>query len=83
MKIAIKTLDLDAEITSTALSKPLWKKLRVKLLEERNVLMTQRALAQASNQSVFIAVGAAHLAGESGFINQFRQAGYKLSRIKK
>ncbi len=78
-----KTLDLDAEITSTALSKPLWKKLRVQLLDERNVLMTQRALAQANNQSVFVAVGAAHLAGESGFINQFRQAGYKLSRIKK
>ncbi len=79
-----KILDLDAEITSATLPKILWQKLRVKLLDERNVLMAQRAIEQAKDQTVFIAVGAAHLAGDTtGLINQFKQAGYKLTRVKK
>ncbi len=76
-------LTLDAEITGTTLSKTLWQKLRVKLLDERNVLMAQRAINLAKNQSVFVAVGAAHLAGENGLISAFKKAGYKLTRVKK
>ncbi len=77
-----KILALDAEITSATLSQSLWKKLRVKLLDERNVLMAQRAVEKATKQSVFVAVGASHLAGENGFINAFKKAGFTLKPIK-
>jgi uncharacterized protein len=76
-------LHIDSEITSVTLPKPLWKKMRVKLLDERNDLMAKRALDLANTQSVFIAVGAAHLAGENGFIQAFKDAGYQLTRMKK
>jgi uncharacterized protein len=76
-------LHIDSEITSATLPKPLWKKMRVKLLDERNDLMAKRALDLANTQSVFIAVGAAHLAGENGFIQAFKDAGYQLTRMKK
>jgi len=74
---------LDAKITGSGLPKPLWAKIRAKLLDERNVIMTERALALAKDQSVFIAVGAAHLAGESGFIQAFKKAGYQLTSLRK
>lgn len=74
---------LDAKITGSGLPKSLWEKIRTKLLDERNTVMTERAIALAKDQSVFIAVGAAHLAGESGFIQAFKKAGYRLTSIKK
>lgn len=77
-----KIVALDAKITSATLPKPLWQKMRVKLLDERNVLMAQRAIDKAKNKSVFVAVGASHLAGDAGFINQFKKAGYKLTLVK-
>ncbi len=74
---------LDARITGSNLPKPLWAKIRTKLLDERNTVMTERALALANDQSVFIAVGAAHLAGENGFIQAFKKAGYRLTSLRK
>lgn len=76
-------LTLDAKITSSSLPKEVWQKMRIKLLDERNVLMAERALKLAENQSVFVAVGAAHLAGDAGLISAFKKAGYKLTRIEK
>ena len=76
-------LALDAEMTGASLSKDLWQRMRVKLLDERNVLMAERAIPLAQQQSVFIAVGAAHLAGDGGLIHAFQQAGFTLKRIKK
>jgi uncharacterized protein len=76
-------LVLDADMTGAGLPKALWQRLRVKLLDERNDLMAERAIDLAKNQSVFIAVGAAHLAGENGLIHAFKKAGYQLSALKK
>ena len=76
-------LRLDAEMTGRRLPSALWQRMRVKLLDERNVLMAERALDLAQQQSVFIAVGAAHLAGDSGLIHAFKKAGYRLSVLKR
>ena len=73
---------LDEQITGGILPKELWKKMRSKLLDERNVVMTERAVAIANQSSVFVAVGASHLAGETGLIAAFKKAGYKLSPVK-
>ena len=56
--------------------------MRVKLIDERNEGMAKGMLAQAKENRVFAAVGASHLAGETGILNRLRQAGFKLTPIK-
>ena len=74
---------LDEKITGGMLPKEIWAKMRVKLLDERNVVMAQRAIPVANEKPVFIAVGASHLAGDNGLIAAFKKAGFKLSTLKK
>ena len=74
-------LRLDAEMTGAQLPKALWDKMRTKLLDERNALMATRVLRLLEHQSAFIAVGAAHLAGENGLIAAFKKAGFQISRM--
>jgi uncharacterized protein len=77
-----KVCRLDEEITGGSLPKALWQKMRQKLLLDRNKIMTERTLPVASQKSVFIAVGASHLAGKSGLIAAYKKAGFKLSPLK-
>ncbi len=77
-----KITKLDDSITGNMLPKALWEKMRVKLIDERNEGMTKGMLAQAKEHRVFAAVGASHLAGETGILNRLRQAGFKLTPIK-
>jgi len=72
---------MDASMTGDMLPPALWQRIRVKLLDERNVLMAARAIRQAQQERVFIAVGAAHLAGEHGLLHAFSQAGFMLTAI--
>ena len=74
---------LDEQITGGMLPKEIWAKMRVKLLDERNVVMAQRAIPVANEKPIFIAVGASHLAGDSGLIAAFKKAGFKLSAVSK
>lgn len=74
-------LTLDADLTGAGLPKALWQRLRFKLLDERNGLMAERAIDLAQQQSVFVAVGAAHLAGDNGLIEAFKQSGFTLKRL--
>lgn len=80
---AEQVANMDDAMTQGVLPEALWQRMRVKLLDERNVLMAERSLEQAKQGRVFIAVGAAHLAGKDGLINAFRQAGFKLTPLKK
>ncbi len=48
-------------------------------LTKRNINMAERAEVIMKEKSVFIAVGAAHLAGEDGLISQFEKKGYKVN----
>jgi uncharacterized protein len=76
-----KVAALDQKITGSMLPPTLWKKMRSKLLDERNVVMTQRIVEVAKNKSVFVAIGASHLAGKDGIIARLKDAGFKLSPI--
>ena len=76
-----KVAALDEKITGGMLPPALWAKMRSKLLDERNVVMAQRITEEAKNKSVFVAVGASHLAGKGGLIARLKDAGYKLSPI--
>ena len=73
---------LDEQITGGMLPKELWAKMRKSLLDDRNGVMAQRAIAAANDKSIFVAVGASHLAGDNGLIAAFKKAGYKLTAIK-
>ena len=74
---------LDEKITGGMLPKEIWTKMRSKLLDERNVVMAERSIQAANEKPVFVAVGASHLAGKTGLINAFKQAGFKLTRADK
>ena len=76
-----KVAALDEKITGGMLPPNLWAKMRTKLLDERNVVMAQRIVEEANNKSVFVAVGASHLAGKGGLIARLKEAGFKLSPI--
>lgn len=77
-----KVGELDEQMTGDTLPKALWDKLRVKLLDERNVLMAERIESAAMKKAVFAAVGAAHLPGEGGLITRMRQKGFKISPVQ-
>ena len=77
-----KVAMLDDKITGGMLPPALWAKMRTKLLDERNVVMTQRIVDEATNKNVFVAVGASHLAGNGGLIARLKDAGYQLTAIK-
>lgn len=73
---------LDEQMTGDDLPKALWDKLRVQLLDARNVQMAESIAAEARQQSVFVAVGAAHLPGEQGLIARLRQSGFTVSLVE-
>ena len=72
---------IDDEITGGMLPPELWRKMKVRLIDERNARMAERIVAESGKQSVFVAVGASHLAGEQGLLTRLRQAGYKVSAL--
>ncbi len=76
-----KISDLDETITGSMLPKELWARMKTKLIDERNVGMANGLIANASENSVFAAVGASHLGGEGGILNRLIDAGYKISPV--
>ena len=76
-----KISDLDETITGSMLPKELWARMKTKLIDERNVGMANGLISNASENSVFAAVGASHLGGESGILNRLLEAGYKISPV--
>ena len=76
-----KISELDNRITGGILPKALWEKMRVMLLDERNINMAGRLASAASERPVFAAVGASHLAGKGGLVNRMRDAGFKVTPV--
>lgn len=80
---ADKVANMDEQITGNMIPKALWQRMKQTLLDERNVVMAERTITKARQGKVFIAVGAAHLAGNNGLIAAFKQAGFKLTPMNK
>jgi uncharacterized protein YbaP (TraB family) len=57
------------------------KRFMFKLNDERNHRMVQRILPYLEQGNVFVAIGALHLAGPTGLVNQLRTRGYLLETI--
>lgn len=79
---ADKLSAMNDKMTGSMLPAELWARMRVKLLDERNLAMAERILAKAHDKSLFVAVGASHLAGKTGLVATLKQAGYKISVVK-
>ncbi len=61
----------------------LMEEYNAKILKERNQSMTEKAKEYIeSGETVFYAVGLAHLLGEEGIIRQLQNAGYSVERVK-
>jgi uncharacterized protein YbaP (TraB family) len=73
---------VDEQVTGDTLPPALWQKMRVRLLDERNATMAKRIADKAMHSRLFVAVGAAHLAGEEGVLARLRRAGYRLSALQ-
>ncbi|MDP3776885.1 TraB/GumN family protein [Methylotenera sp.] len=73
---------INDQMTGSMLPADLWARMRVKLLGERNLVMAERMLTKAQDKSLFVAVGASHLAGKTGLVAKLKQAGYKISVVK-
>jgi len=52
-----------------------------RLYDRRNENMYSRVSKIMKEKSVFVAVGAGHMCGETGLLNQFRQAGYSVRPV--
>jgi uncharacterized protein YbaP (TraB family) len=60
---------------------PLYKELNKRLLTDRNKLMIDRMQPFLQKGDAFIAVGALHLPGDDGIIENLNQQGYKITAI--
>ena len=77
--IPINEIPFTSEILELSLenSQDVW----YHVIDYRNNLWMEKIPVLLQTNSCFIAVGLAHLVGESGLINQFRKSGYTVERI--
>lgn len=62
-----------------ALAQTVIDEFQLRLIDERNIRMRDRALPLLEKGSAFIAVGALHLPGDKGLVALFREAGYTVT----
>ena len=72
----------DERLTGKLLPEVLWVKIKVQLMNERNKKMVIKIKELSKDKQLFIAVGASHLAGQDGLLNQLRDSGFKISPLK-
>jgi len=72
----------EKRLTGKLLPEALWAKIKVQLMDERNKKMVARIKELSKDKQLFIAVGASHLAGQDGLLNQLKQSGFKISPMK-
>jgi uncharacterized protein YbaP (TraB family) len=72
-----KILNVDEEITKSIVPEKVWPSVKNELIHKRNKLFFNRLLILAKKNVLFVVVGASHLAGDDGLLQQFFQAGFK------
>lgn len=78
-----KAENIEAIYNRTTGEKFMNEKTRIAMLDKRNSNWVNQIPELMKNKSTFIAVGAAHLAGEQGVINLLKKAGYKVKSVMK
>jgi len=77
-----KILNTDILITKSLVSNAIWEKMEYYFLTRRNKFFGERVKELIKGNRIFIAVGASHLGGVTGLLNQFKDAGFKLKPIQ-
>lgn len=77
-----KILSVNAKTTGGLVNDQLWQKMKARLIIQRNKAMASRLITAAKEHSLFVAVGASHLAGETGLVAQLKNAGFRLKPLK-
>jgi uncharacterized protein YbaP (TraB family) len=72
-----KILNVDEEITRLIIPENAWSSVKNELIHKRNKLFFNRLMILAKKNVLFVGVGASHLAGDDGLLQQFFQAGFK------
>ncbi len=67
--------------TMTSSSNAMMNDLYQRLFFDRNKIMAKRTLKMLKHKPMFIAVGAGHLCGKSGLVEQYRKAGYTVRAV--
>lgn len=73
-----RILKIDQQNTARIMPNKVWLKIKHNLLIKRNQLFFDRIQSRLKNKRLFIAVGASHLGGENGLLQQFRSRGFHL-----
>ncbi len=73
-----KILEEDLRITKLIVPRELWNEFKDKFLISRNIFFVKKIIQLAKDNKLFIAVGASHLGGESGLLNQLSKSGFNL-----
>lgn len=73
-----RILEIDQQNTARIMPNKVWLKIKHNLLIKRNQLFFDRIQSRLKNKRLFIAVGASHLGGENGLLQQFRSRGFHL-----
>ena len=73
-----RILEIDQKNTASIVPDKVWVKIKHNLLIKRNQLFFDRIQTRLKNNRLFIAVGASHLGGENGLLQQFRSRGFHL-----
>ena len=71
-----KILTVDEEITKYIVPNSSWSIVRNELIHKRNKLFFKRLMILAKKNILFVVVGASHLAGDDGLLQQFVQEGF-------
>ena len=75
-------LKVDSELTKSLVSESIWKKMELNFLINRNILFGKRIKNLIKGNKLFIAIGASHLGGKTGLLNQFKEAGFKIKPMQ-
>lgn len=74
-----KILEADLKVTKLIVPNELWGKFKTKFLINRNNFFVTKIIEYTKDNKLFIAVGASHLGGKSGLLNQLKKNGFKVS----
>ncbi|NQW35271.1 MAG: TraB/GumN family protein [Methylophilales bacterium] len=72
---------INEALTSKLIPNEVWLKMKKKLVTDRNILFFDRVSELMRDYRLFIAVGASHLGGDNGLLNQFKKSGYQLKSL--
>jgi uncharacterized protein YbaP (TraB family) len=77
-----KILNVDEEITKSIVPKKTWALVKNELIHKRNKLFFKRLVFLAEKNIPFAVIGASHLAGDNGLLQQFVQAGFTIKSLE-